>query len=88
MRDNKISVELLFAAGCSKCAEGRDALRVAAESTGRVEWHEVDIAKNPKRAVALGVVSTPAVAINGKLVFASMPTATDLRKVIEAVAGR
>ena len=79
-----MSVELFFAAGCSKCAEARDALREAAKSSGRAEWKETDIAKNPNRAVDVGVVSTPAVAIDGKLIFSSMPTPSDLRKAIEA----
>jgi thioredoxin 1 len=80
----KVSVELFFAAGCSKCAEVRDALRTAAESAGRVEWKEIDIAKNPDRAVDAGVVSTPAVAIDGKLRFASLPSAAELQHAIRA----
>jgi predicted thioredoxin/glutaredoxin len=53
-----------------------------------VEWKEVDIAKNPKRAVEVGVLSTPAVAIDGELIFKSMPTASDLLKAIRARVGR
>lgn len=87
MGREKVMVELFFAQGCSKCAETRDALRAAAQSTGAVEWTETDIAKNPSRAVDFGVVSTPAVAIGGKLRFASMPTPADLRKAIESAAG-
>lgn len=86
MAGKKIRVELFFAAGCSKCAEARDGLRAAAESAAPVEWTEIDIAKNPNRAVAVGVVSTPAVAIDGRLVFASMPTGEDLKKAIRATA--
>ena len=88
MGRKSVSVELFFAAGCSKCAEARGALREAAKSAGRVEWTETDIAKNPNRAVDLGVVSTPAVAIDGQLIFSSAPTPSDLRKAIEAKAGK
>ena len=88
MSRKPVSVELFFAAGCSKCAEARDALREAAKSSGRAEWKETEIAKNPNRAVDLGVVSTPAIAIDGTLVFSSMPTPSDLRKAIEARAGK
>lgn len=87
MSRRAVSVELFFAAGCSKCAEARDALRQAAQSFGRVKWTEVDIAKNPHRAVDAGVISTPAVAIDGKLVFSSLPTVSDLSKAIQATAG-
>ena len=88
MTRKQMSVELFFVAGCAKCAEARDALREAVQSSGRVEWKETDIAKNANRAVDLGVVSTPAIAIEGTLVFSSMPTPLDLRKAIEAIAGK
>jgi predicted thioredoxin/glutaredoxin len=88
MARKAVNVEFLFAGGCDRCAEARDALRAAAQSSDRVEWKEVDIAKNPKRAVEVGVLSTPAVAIDGELIFKSMPTASDLLKAIRARVGR
>ena len=83
-----LTVEFFFAGGCSKCAEARDALREAAQAAARVEWKEIDIGQNPNRAVDLGVMSTPAVAINGKLVFKTMPSAPELRSAIRASAGK
>ena len=88
MREKTVKVELFFAAGCSKCAEAREALRETALSSGRVEWQEVDIARNPNRAVDAGVVATPAVAIDGKLVFKTMPTAAALQNAIRARTGK
>lgn len=85
MAKRAVTVELLFAGGCSKCAEAREALRGEAESLG-AQWKEIDVAKNPERAVDLGVVSTPAVAIDGNLVFRTLPGALDLRKAIRARA--
>lgn len=77
-------VELFFTAGCEKCAEARDGLREAAQSVGgAVDWKEVDIAKDPNRAVDVGVISTPAVAIDGELVLSRMPTASELKRAIE-----
>lgn len=88
MAKKAVSVEFFFAAGCSKCAEARAALREAAQSTPGVKWKEIDIGKNPNRAVDAGVVSTPAVAIDGELVFKTMPTAADLRNAIAAKRGK
>jgi predicted thioredoxin/glutaredoxin len=79
-----VRVEFFFAGGCSKCAEARDALREAAQSTARVQWKEIDIAREPNRAVDVGVVSTPAVAIDGELVFKTVPTALELQRAIQA----
>lgn len=87
MGHQAVRIEFFFAGGCSKCAEVREALRQAAQSP-RVEWKEVDIAKEPNRAVDVGVVSTPAVAINGELIFKTMPTAAELRSAIRAREAR
>lgn len=82
-----VRVEFFFAGGCSKCVEAREALRQVARSA-RAEWKEIDIAKDPNRAVDAGVVSTPAVTIEGALVFKTMPTAAELRNAIRAREGK
>ena len=84
MTGKVLSVEFFFAAGCSKCAEARDALREAAQAAAPVRWKEVDIAKEPARAVDAGVASTPAVAIDGELIFETMPSARELRAALQA----
>lgn len=81
MAKKPVRVEFLFAGGCDKCAEAREALRDEVQSFD-IEWKEVNIAEQPNRAVDLGVVSTPAVAINGELVFRTAPSATELRRAI------
>lgn len=82
-----LTVEFFFAGGCSKCAEAREALREAAQAAAQVEWKEIDIGKNLNRAVDVGVVSTPAVAIEGDLVFKTVPTASELQSAIQARVG-
>lgn len=77
-----MKVEFFFASGCGKCAASRAALRDAAKSVPGVEWTEVDIAKNPNRVVDVGVLSTPAIAIDGELVFKIAPSASDLADAI------
>ena len=83
-----VSVEFFFAGGCSNCVKARAVLRGVAESTPQVKWSEIDIGKHPHRAVDVGVVSTPAVAIDGKLVFKSAPTVSELREAIKSRIGR
>ena len=83
MTKKNLSVELFYAGGCSKCAEARDALREAARSAG-ADWHEIDIGKQPNRAVDVGIVSTPAIVIGGDLVFSMLPTSAELRKAIRS----
>ena len=79
-----MNIEFYFAAGCNHCAAARAELRAAAESLPDVHWFEVDISKERMRAVNAGVVSTPAVAIEGELVFRTSPTVSALKAAIEA----
>lgn len=74
-----MKVEVLHATGCAKCLRDLDSLRAAArQADPDVEWKEIDILQALDYAVALGVLKPPAVAIDGELVFLSLPTADAL----------
>lgn len=87
-----IKVEVFSSPGCGKCGHAREMLRRLAEEigTGRIAWREVNVLEEMDYAVSLGVLSTPAIAINGKLEFTSLPSARKLRQVLEKqlAAGR
>lgn len=80
----EIRIEFLAAPGCARCAAARERLRAAAEDAGggRIRWREVDVTKEAHYAVSLGVVSTPAIALDGELVFAALPGEAELRAEI------
>lgn len=84
-----LKVEVFSSPGCGKCAHAKDALqRIAAEFGGdRVAWRDVDVLAEMDYAVQLGVLSTPAIAINGRLVFTALPSAKKLRAVLAAEIG-
>lgn len=70
-----MKIEVLHGTGCAKCLRELGALRAAArhaDPTG--DWIELDILQALDYAVELGVLKAPAVAIDGKLVFTSLPT--------------
>ena len=81
-----IKVEVFSSPGCGKCTHAKEALKKIAEEldTKRIEWREVNVLEEMDHAVALGVLSTPAIAIDGKLVFTSLPSAKKLRQALEA----
>lgn len=81
-----IKIEVFSSPGCGKCAHAKAALKQAAAEFGpqHIEWREVNVLEEMDHAVALGVLSTPAIAIDGKLVFTSLPSAKKLRQAIEA----
>lgn len=74
-----VTIEVFAAPGCSACAQARTMLKAVAEEFDQVRWREVDILREVDYAVALGILSTPAIAIDGALVFASLPNARKLR---------
>ncbi|RMG56132.1 MAG: glutaredoxin [Gammaproteobacteria bacterium] len=71
-----IEVEVFASPGCSKCSHAKEVLRRLAEElgAGQVHWREVNILEEMDHAVALGVMSTPAIAIDGELVFTGLPS--------------
>jgi len=87
-----IKVEVFYSPGCGKCGQARELLRRLAEEIGAgcITWREINVLEEMDYAVSLGVLSTPAIAINGKLEFTSLPSAKKLRQVLDKrlVAGR
>ena len=81
-----IKVEVFSSPGCSKCGHAKDVLRKLAEALGddKIQWREVNILDELDHAIELGVMSTPSIAINNELVFASLPSAKKLRSELES----
>lgn len=77
-----IKVEAFSTPGCTKCAEAREMLKAIAQELGgeRVIWREVDVLEEMDYAVELGVLSPPAIAIDGELVFPALPSAKRFRE--------
>ncbi len=80
-----IKVEVFSSPGCSRCGRVFDLLQTITQELGaeRVEWREVNVLDELDYAVELGVLSMPAIAIDGELVFRSHPPASKLRETLE-----
>jgi len=76
-----VKVEVFSSPGCGKCAQAKEVLKAVVKDLGqdKIAWREVDILEEMDYAVDLGVMSSPAIAIDGKLVFSSLPSAGKLR---------
>jgi len=76
-----IKVEVLSTPGCGECAKVRESLKAIAEAMGhdKIIWRDINILDEMDYAAALGVMSVPAVAIDGRLAFSSPPSADTLR---------
>jgi len=80
-----IKVEVFSSPGCTKCGHAINILQKIAAEAGqeKIEWREVNIMEELDYAVDLGVLSTPAIAIDGDLVFTGLPGTARLRKALE-----
>jgi len=80
-----LNIEVFSSPGCSKCGHAKDVLHQLADELGgdRIQWREVNILDEMDHAIELGVMSTPSIAINDELVFASLPSAKTLRAELE-----
>ena len=65
---------------CARCEESREGLRQAAQTVAgeALIWRDLDVIERLDYAVALGVLTVLAVAINGRLGFSSLPTSDQL----------
>lgn len=83
-----MNVELFYAGGCRKCAEAREGLKaVTLEAAPGMVWREINAVEALDYAVELGVLTLPSVAINGVLVFSSLPTPGQLAKELQLRLG-
>lgn len=76
-----IKVEVFSSPGCGKCTQAKSLLRAIVEEVGqgRITWREVNILEEMDYAVEMEVMSSPAIVIDGRLVFSSLPSAGKLR---------
>ena len=74
-----MKIELFSSPGCGRCAESREDLKAAAlRLAPAVEWRDVNVLEELDYAVQLGILTLPALAIDGALVFTSLPTERQL----------
>lgn len=79
-----LNIEVFSAPGCGKCGHAKEILRkIILQYKENLSWREVDIMQDMDYAVELGVLSTPAIAIDGELVFTSLPSKEKLLAEIE-----
>ncbi len=78
-----MKVELFHAPGCSRCAAARENLKAAAEAAvTELEWREINVLDEMDYAVERGVLSLPAIVVDGELVFSSLPTPQQLHAAL------
>lgn len=84
-----MTIELLTAPGCAKCAKAKNTIKSIVDQLKRkytMAYSETDILKHPEAAMKYGIMTTPALIINGKLAFTAPPAAEELKRYLHNVA--
>jgi thioredoxin 1 len=76
-------IELFYTTGCQKCAHARAELKSAAEEIPGTVWRELDALDHLDYAIELGVTTLPAIVIDRKMIFSSLPTPRQLRDALK-----
>jgi thioredoxin 1 len=84
-----VKIEIFTLPGCARCNAGLDALKEVATSfgPGAFAWEERNLLQNIDDAVRLGILSAPAIAVDGKLAFASLPSPQQLQAELSRHVG-
>jgi len=77
----ELTIELITASSCKACVTIKERLTAVISEVDqtRINFREIDVLEAFDYAVELGVLSTPAIVIDGKLVFSSAPSLKRLR---------
>jgi small redox-active disulfide protein 1 len=79
----EVYIEMFTSPGCPNCPAVKKMLKeLTKELKGEITVEEVDVTAEPTRASQYGVMSVPAVAINGILKFVGVPNREELKKAI------
>jgi hypothetical protein len=74
-----MKIELFYTPGCDKCADSKEQLRAAAmKLVPDLVWRELNVLDKLDYAVEVGVLTLPAIVIDGEVVFSSLPTTRQL----------
>ncbi|MBL4880221.1 MAG: thioredoxin family protein [Oleispira sp.] len=79
-----VLVEVLTASDCGICQKAKLlAKEVVAEfSDTTIRYREINVVEEIDYAVSLGILNTPAIALNGELVFPALPSKAALHQAI------
>ena len=81
---SEVYVEEFMSPGCVGCPAVQEMLkRLSEELDGDITVEEVDITVDTTRAAQYGVMSVPAIAINGELKFMGVPKKEELKKALQ-----
>ena len=85
MAKQKLYIELITGSYCPACITIKERLKTIIDEFDpvQIEFRERDVLEDIDYAVALGVINTPAIILNGKLAFSAVPSLKKLRNTLK-----
>lgn len=80
-------IRVLSTPGCAGCAQAKRLVAQVLSEFPALDWEEVDLTEQPELAAEYGIMSVPAVVIDGRLAFTGVPKEGALREKLKALAG-
>ena len=79
-----VVVEVLTASGCGRCQKAKSLVKdvISELDDANIQYREINVVEEIDYAVSLGILSTPAIALNNELVFAALPSKAKLQQAI------
>jgi small redox-active disulfide protein 1 len=79
-----VKIEVFYTPTCPYCPMAKKVVKEVAPQFGsKVEVEEVNAWENQERTAQYGIMSVPAIVINGKVKFVGVPQKDDLIKAIK-----
>lgn len=79
-------VQVLSTPGCSGCARAKELVGDMVAEYPALDWGEIDLTEQPELAARYGIMSVPAIVIDGTLAFTTVPKPDELRTKLAAAA--
>ncbi|HFB67235.1 MAG TPA: glutaredoxin [Aeromonadales bacterium] len=80
-----LTIELFSASSCSRCSKAKKQIRQLLDefNTETIAYSELNVLEELDYAVSLGILTTPSIAMDGKLIFSTLPSMKKLRHKIQ-----
>lgn len=81
-------VQVLSTPGCAGCDQIKQLVADVLSDFPELSWEEIDLVEHPEVAGQYSIMSVPAVVIDGRLEFASIPTRKALEESVRTFSER
>lgn len=80
-----LTIELISTFTCSRCVKAKKNMQqlIKGLNNKNINYREINVLEQIDYVVQLGVLKTPAIVINGELIFRSLPSKNQFYKTLE-----